>query len=99
MNAKELIEREKSKPGLRGRINAMCINCIYDDAGGAGGNWKQQIEACTAPSCPLFDVRPVSSGVKDAEDAEDERIAAERLANITPDTVFKSHEEVFKDVK
>lgn len=34
-----------------------------------------------------------------AEDAEDERIAAERLANITPDTVFLSYEEVFKDVK
>jgi hypothetical protein len=33
------------------------------------------------------------------EDAEDECIAVDRLANITPDTVFKSFEEVFKDVK
>jgi hypothetical protein len=20
--------------------------------------WRQQVDACTAPSCPLFDVRP-----------------------------------------
>lgn len=61
MNAKELIEREKAKPGFRGKINAKCIECIYDDAGGAGGTWRQQVEACSAPSCPLYEVRPVSA--------------------------------------
>ena len=72
MTAQELIDREKAKPGFRARINAMCISCIYDDAGGAGGTWRQQVEACTAPSCPLFDVRPVSScGKSDESDSDD----------------------------
>ncbi len=52
----ELIARELAKPGLRGHINAMCIYCIFDPDGG-GGSWRQQVEACTAPKCPLFNVR------------------------------------------
>lgn len=54
-----LIAREMAKPGLRGRINAFCIHCIFDPEGG-GGSWRQQVEACTAPACPLYDVRPTS---------------------------------------
>ncbi len=56
----ELIAREASKTGLRGRINAKFAECIYDPSPGGGGNWRQQITACTASDCPLYPVRPVS---------------------------------------
>lgn len=46
---------------LRGAINAKCRECIYDPVGGSG-NWRQQVTACRATNCPLYDVRPVSSG-------------------------------------
>lgn len=58
----ELIARESAKPGLRGKINAMCIHCIYDPDGG-GGNWRQQVGDCTSRICPLYEVRPVSEGM------------------------------------
>ena len=54
----ELIARQVGKPGLRGRINAFCISCIYDPYD--EGTWRKQVEKCTASTCPLFDVRPVS---------------------------------------
>jgi len=46
---------------LRAAINAKCKECIYDPIGGTG-NWRQQVGACTARSCPLWAVRPTSSG-------------------------------------
>lgn len=55
----QLIKRECSKPGMRGRVNAKCIECIYDDVGG-NGSWRQQVEACTSESCPLYAIRPKS---------------------------------------
>ncbi len=54
----ELISREGSKTGFRGKINAKCIECIYDPLG--PGNWRQQVEGCTSISCPLHPVRPKS---------------------------------------
>lgn len=63
----ELIARQVSKPGLRGRINAMCIHCIVEPGSG-GGSWRQQVHACTAPSCPLYDVRPKSEGESNDDD-------------------------------
>ena len=39
-------------------INAMCRGCIYDKH--EAGTWRQQVEACTAPKCPLYPYRPVS---------------------------------------
>jgi len=56
----ELIAREAGKAGLRGRINAKCIECIYDPSCEGCGNWRQQITACTDPRCPLYEVRPIS---------------------------------------
>lgn len=50
---------------LRNAINAMCRHCIYDQK--SPGNWRQQVEACTAPLCPLFEVRPRSKGMKRVE--------------------------------
>ena len=56
----ELISREAGRSGLRGRINAKCIECIVDPYSN-GGTWKQQIEACTDKACPLYAVRPLPS--------------------------------------
>ena len=44
---------------LRKAINAKCKECIYDERGG-GGNWRQQVMACTSQTCPLHPVRPKS---------------------------------------
>ena len=55
--ADALVQAKTSKPGLRGRVDAKCIECVYDDIGG-NGSWRQQVEDCTAKSCPLYDVRP-----------------------------------------
>ena len=55
----ELIAKHSGKAGLRGKVNAMCISCIYDEVGGKG-TWKQQVSACTVESCPLWEVRPQS---------------------------------------
>ena len=47
---------------LRKAINDKCKECIYDKLG--EGNWRQQVEACTSPACPLYAVRPKSSKPK-----------------------------------
>ena len=59
-----LIEREigrnkGEKTGWRGRVNAKCIECIFDETGG-GGTWRQQVEACTCYDCPLYEIRPIT---------------------------------------
>jgi hypothetical protein len=51
-----VIAREAGKAGLRGKIDAKCVECIYDPIAGKG-TWRQQVLACTAVSCPLHDVR------------------------------------------
>jgi len=48
------------RPSMRAAINAMCKACVYDPFGGTG-TWRQQVEACTAPACPLYPLRPVSA--------------------------------------
>jgi hypothetical protein len=52
---------------LRKAINEMCTQCIYDKA--SEGGKLQQVAACTAKSCPLFNVRPLPKGVIHAEAA------------------------------
>lgn len=49
-----------SNPSLRAAINAMCHSCLYDKKSGLG-TWRQQVEACTAKTCPLYNVRPRST--------------------------------------
>lgn len=58
---------------LRAAINAKCKWCIYDPLSGLG-NWRQQVTGCTAKTCPLWPVRPLSSsaGSKGAELAPEE---------------------------
>ncbi|MES1934212.1 hypothetical protein T35B1_16468 [Salinisphaera shabanensis T35B1] len=48
---------------MRTAINAKCYDCIYDPQSGAG-NWRQQVQACSCTSCPLWDYRPVSRSDK-----------------------------------
>jgi hypothetical protein len=43
---------------LRKAIDAKCRECIYDPHSG-DGTWRQQVEGCTSPKCPLFAVRPL----------------------------------------
>lgn len=56
---------------LRARINAFCKHCIYDEHSGAG-NWRQQVTGCTAISCPLFAVRPLSKPEKTPKTAPEQ---------------------------
>jgi hypothetical protein len=47
---------------LRTAIDAFCRSCVYDpNEEKTLGDWVQQIERCTASSCPLFAVRPTCS--------------------------------------
>ena len=54
-------------------IRAFCISCIYDPHGG-NGSMYDQIEACTAPDCALYEHRPLTTATKDK--LRDEKIAA-----------------------
>jgi hypothetical protein len=53
------IERMVSKAGLRGNIDAKCMECIYDPY--ASGSWRKQVEECSSLACPLYPVRPISN--------------------------------------
>ena len=43
----------------RKAVNEKCKDCIYDPMSGLG-NWRQQVEACEIPDCPLWPIRPKS---------------------------------------
>ena len=57
-----LIRKHTNKVGLRGKIDAKCIECIYDPY--EPGTWRKQVEECTSPSCPLYPVRAKSEAKK-----------------------------------
>ncbi len=46
------------KSGLRGKINANCIACVYDPI--EAGSWRKQIENYCGYSCSLYSVRPTT---------------------------------------
>lgn len=50
-----LIHKLASKPGLRPKIDAKCVECIYDPH--SDGTWRNQVVNCTCSSCPLFEIR------------------------------------------
>lgn len=81
------VAQSNAKPtSFRLAINAMCYQCIYDPAGGAGGSWRQQVEACVATHCALWKLRPKSSGVEDeAEKAEKAEMPDEADMNLKVD--------------
>lgn len=49
----------KPRLSLRAAIDSMCKSCLYDP--NEPGRWREQIDRCTAPRCPLYSVRPRSS--------------------------------------
>jgi hypothetical protein len=52
----KLILREMGKGGLRGHINANCIDCVYEQT--EQGSWIKQVDECGVTDCPLHPVRP-----------------------------------------
>ncbi len=52
----KLIANHAKKAGLRGKINAKCIECIYCPF--SEGTWRKQVQDCNSTACPLWDVRP-----------------------------------------
>ena len=46
------------KAGLRGKIEAKCIECIYDPY--QQGTWRFQVENCTSPDRSLYEARPTT---------------------------------------
>jgi hypothetical protein len=52
----DIINRESKKAGLRGRVDAKCCECIYDNY--SEGTWRKQVEDCSVKTCPLWKVRP-----------------------------------------
>ena len=60
---------------LRKAVNDKCKECIYDDSPG-NGNWRQQVAACTAKTCPLYPVRPIS---------KPKPSQSEKTANLVPE--------------
>ena len=51
-----IINKLVSKVGLRPKIDAFCVECIYDPY--SEGTWRKQVADCTAKRCPLYTVRP-----------------------------------------
>ena len=51
-----LVAKNKAKSGYKAKIVAKCIDCIVDPL--ARGTWRQQVENCASPDCPLYEVRP-----------------------------------------
>ena len=51
------IKRAKQKPNsMRFAINAMCYDCMGRESG-----WRNMVQTCTAPGCPLYGLRPHKS--------------------------------------
>ena len=48
-----------SRPSRARAVRAKCAECIHDPQ--ARGSELQQITACTSTTCPLYDVRPLST--------------------------------------
>jgi len=55
-----LIQKHTGKAGLRGRIDAKCIECIFDPY--QPGSWLKQVDLCTCTECPLYPVRKKPKG-------------------------------------
>ena len=55
----QLVQWLVSKETRQNRINAKCVDCIYDEA--LGTNWRKQVSDCLVTDCPLYPIRPMSS--------------------------------------
>lgn len=61
-------------------IRKKCEDCIYDPLG--GGSILDQITACTANDCSLWEWRPLNKVNRDL-------LKQEKLANMTPEELEK----------
>jgi hypothetical protein len=61
---KRIIEKLVRKVGLRPKIDAFCVECIYDPY--SKGTWRKQTMDCTSACCPLYTVRPKVTSGEDA---------------------------------
>lgn len=59
----KVIQAQASRRGYRGKVNAKCVECIYDPISG-GGTWREQVAACASTKCPLWPIRAASRGKK-----------------------------------
>ena len=62
----ELISKNTSKAGFKGKVTAKCIECIYDEC--STGSWRKQVTECTSKGCPLYEIRPTSSISSEGEE-------------------------------
>ena len=46
------------KHSLRAHINAMCAHCMGCTADSVEEGFRSEVRHCSAPACPLWDVRP-----------------------------------------
>ena len=67
-----------AKITLTQRIKAKCTECIYDEFDTGNGGVLAQIEACTAKTCPLYEVRPLTGKTKAA-------LKQEKINNVSPE--------------
>jgi len=58
----KLLNNHSNKTGLRWKINANCIDCVYDPID--SGSWRQQVEDCKHVICLIYKHRPTSKGAK-----------------------------------
>jgi hypothetical protein len=58
----ELLDKQSNKTGLRGKINANCIDCVYDPI--EAGSWRKQVGNCCGYSCSLYSVHPTTLNAK-----------------------------------
>lgn len=58
-------KKKRPRPSYKQAVEDKCKECIYDPFNGVG-TWREQTESCTATSCPLYVVRPVSKPKKRA---------------------------------
>ena len=54
-NKDQIISRLLLKPGIRPRVDAHCVQCIYDEQ--AVGSYKQQVWGCLVSQCIFYPVR------------------------------------------
>jgi len=91
----KLIETVLQKSGLRARIDANCIACIYDDL--SPGTWRQQVENCSVSDCAIWAVRAKSrrSGANsDVKTLERVSVTSEGLCAETRQFGGKSKQEL-----
>jgi hypothetical protein len=75
---------------MRKAINAKCKDCIFDPV--AGGNWRQQVEACTTPECSLYALRPVSEASRTGDTTELSTRCERGQDGATANTGSEAHE-------